>query len=107
MVDDPGFAALRRGLLEPLVLAAVEPRRRYAAEILAALHDVGFPAQEGTLYPLLSKLRRDGVVEHEWEESPSGPPRKYVTLTADGRRRLAEFRAYWAGLSHMIDTIGR
>lgn len=89
------------------MLASVESQQRYAADILVALTGAGFPVQEGTLYPLLSKLRRDGHLEHEWRESPAGPPRKYFTLTSDGRRQLAAFRAYWSGLSRMIDTIGR
>ncbi|MBQ1016776.1 MULTISPECIES: PadR family transcriptional regulator [Micromonospora] len=107
MQTDPKLVALRRGLLEPLVLAAVESQQRYAAEILAALQEAGFPAQEGTLYPLLSKLRRDGLVHYEWRESPSGPPRKYFSLTDAGRGQLAAFREYWNELTHVIDTIGR
>jgi PadR family transcriptional regulator PadR len=104
---DSKLAALRRGLLEPLVLASVEQQRRYAAEIAAALRGLGFPVQEGTLYPLLNKLRRDGLLEHEWQESPSGPPRKYLTLTDPGRVQLSEFRTYWADLTGMLETIGR
>ena len=107
MQTDPKLVALRRGLLEPLVLAAVESHQRYAAEILAALEEAGFPAQEGTLYPLLSRLRRDGLVQHEWRESPSGPPRKYFSLTDIGRDQLTAFRDHWNELSHMINTIGR
>ncbi|SCF47202.1 PadR family transcriptional regulator, regulatory protein PadR [Micromonospora matsumotoense] len=107
MQTDPKLVALRRGLLEPLVLAAVESRQRYAAEILAALQEADFPAQEGTLYPLLSRLRRDGLVQHEWHESPSGPPRKYFSLTKAGRDQLAAFREYWNELTHMISTMGR
>ena len=107
MGQDTKLAALRRGMLEPLVLAAIESTQRYAAEIVTALHDVGFPVQEGTLYPLLSRLRRDGLVEHEWQESSSGPPRKYFSLTEPGRTQLAEFRSYWGELTRMIDTIGR
>lgn len=94
-------------MLEPLVLGSIELRQRYAAEIAAALREVGFPVQEGTLYPLLNKLRRDGLVAHEWQESTSGPPRKYLTLTDSGRAQLAEFRDYWGALTGMIDTIGR
>jgi PadR family transcriptional regulator PadR len=107
MQTDPKLAALRRGLLEPLVLAAVESRQRYAAEILSALQETGFPVGEGTLYPLLSKLRRDGLVHHEWRESLSGPPRKYFSLTDNGRGQLAAFREHWNDLSRMINTIGR
>lgn len=107
MESDWRFAALRKGLLEPLVLAAIESQQRYVAEIMSALQKVGFPAQEGTLYPLLSKLRREGAVQHEWRESPSGPPRKYFCLTDMGKRELADFREYWGGLSRMINTIGQ
>ena len=106
MEQDTKLVALRRGLLEPLVLAAVENTQRYAAEIVVALRDAGFPVQEGTLYPLLSRLRRDGLVEHEWRESSSGPPRKYFSLTEPGRAQLVEFRDYWGELTRMIDTIG-
>ena len=74
--------------------ASIEGRRRYAAEIVAVLREAKFPVQGGTLYPLLNKLRRDGLVEHAWEESPSGPPRKYFSLTDDGGRQLADFRDY-------------
>lgn len=107
MHPDIKLAALRRGMLEPLVLASVETRRRYAAEIVDALREAGFPVLEGTLYPLLNKLRRDGLVQHEWQESPSGPPRKYLTLTDSGRAQLAEVRDYWNALSGMLETIGR
>jgi PadR family transcriptional regulator, regulatory protein PadR len=107
MQPDSKLVALRRGLLEPLVLAAVEFQQRYAAEIITALQETGFPVQEGTLYPLLSKLRRDGLVRHEWRESLSGPPRKYFSLTDTGRGQLAAFREYWNELSRMINTIGR
>lgn len=105
---EPGtkLAALRRGMLEPLVLASIERRQRYAAEIATALREVNFPVQEGTLYPLLNKLRRDGLVEHEWQESTSGPPRKYLSLTDAGRTQLSAFRDYLGTLTDMITSIG-
>jgi PadR family transcriptional regulator PadR len=59
------------------------------------------------LYPLLSKLRREGLLDHEWRESAAGPPRKYYAVTDAGRAQLAEFRAYWNKLSTLIETIGR
>ncbi|ATG51905.1 PadR family transcriptional regulator [Brachybacterium vulturis] len=106
MENSSKLTALRRGLLEPLVLAAIEPHPLYAAEIAAALREVGFPVQEGTLYPLLNKIRRDGLLAHEWQESPAGPPRKYLRLTESGTAQLTEFRAYWIQLTHMLETIG-
>lgn len=107
MEEGPEFAALRRGLLELLVLASVEHKVRYAAEIVAALRGVNFPVQEGTAYPLLNKMRREGLVDHEWRESSSGPPRKYLSLTAAGQQRLAEYRKYWQKLTNMIERIGQ
>lgn len=106
MAEDPKLAALRRGMLEPLVLASIEQHRRYAAEIVDALRACGFPVLEGTLYPLLNRLRRDGLLEHEWQESTSGPPRKYLALTAEGHAQLATFREYWAGLTHALTNVG-
>lgn len=106
MEEDPSLAALRRGLLEVLALAAVENSPRYAAEIVAVLRRTGFPAQEGTVYPLLNKLRRAGYVSHEWQESTSGPPRKYLQLTDKGTKRLDEFRTYWKELTTMIEQVG-
>lgn len=107
MNQDSKLVALRRGMLEPFVLASLESRRRYAAEIVTALREADFPVQEGTLYPLLNKMRRDGLVEHEWQESPAGPPRKYLSLTAQGHSQLAEFRGYWAALTNTLTMIGR
>lgn len=107
MTDSPEFASLRRGLLELLTLASVEHTPRYAAEIITALREAGYPVQEGSTYPLLNKLRRAGLVEHEWRESTSGPPRKYLSLTDAGKKRLTESREYWQKLTDMIERIGR
>lgn len=107
MTEDAKLAALRRGMLEPLVLASIEQHHRYAAEIVEALRACDFPVLEGTLYPLLNKLRRDGLIEHEWQESPSGPPRKYLALTAEGHIQLARFRDYWTNLTHTLTNVGK
>ncbi|MFD2764377.1 PadR family transcriptional regulator [Micromonospora eburnea] len=101
------MAALRRGMLEPLVLASLEAAQRYPAEVVVVLRGAGFPVQEGTLYPLLAKLRREELVSHEWRESPTGPPRKYFNLTSAGEEQLAAFREYWTALTQMIERIGR
>lgn len=101
------LAALRRGLLEPAVLAAVEDNQRYAAEISELLRNSGFPVQDGTLHPLLNRLRREGLVTHEWRESPTGPPRKYLAISESGRVQLGKFRSYLHELATMLDSIGR
>jgi PadR family transcriptional regulator PadR len=60
---------------------------------------------EGTIYPLLSRLRRDGLVDTEWRESSDGPPRRYYRLTADGKRALRVFRDEWAGFRTTVDAV--
>ncbi|NUQ87366.1 MAG: PadR family transcriptional regulator [Glycomyces artemisiae] len=101
------FAAMRRGMLEPVVLAALDGESRYAGEIAQLLRDAQFPVQDGTLHPLLNRLRREGLLTYEWRESPSGPPRKYLALSDEGRAQLAQFRDYFRGLATMIESIGR
>lgn len=100
------FAPLRKGLLEFMVLRVVAAHKVYAADILAALENTDFATGEGTLYPLLSRLRREGLLEYEWVESESGPPRKYYSLTTEGDHQLDALHAYWQGLNKTIDGIG-
>jgi len=101
------FPAVRKGLLEFAILSIISGARVYAAEILSRLANTQFATQEGTLYPLLAKLRRDELVEHEWVESDAGPPRKYYELTAKGVERLEELSAYWRRLNADLDELGR
>jgi PadR family transcriptional regulator, regulatory protein PadR len=101
------FAAIRKGLLEFLILKIVAADTVYVADILAQLSDTDFATQEGTLYPLLSKMRRDGLVDYQWRESDAGPPRKYYLLTAKGKSQLAELNDYWKHLNLTITQLGR
>ena len=101
------FAAIRKGLLEFLILKIVAVDKVYVADILKRLSDTEFATQEGTLYPLLSKMRRDGLVDYEWQESEAGPPRKYYELTAKGKSQLAELNDYWKNLNATITQFGR
>ena len=101
------FAAIRKGLLEFLILKIVAADKVYVADILKRLSDTEFATQEGTLYPLLSKMRRDGLVDYEWQESDAGPPRKYYQLTAKGKSQLAELNDYWKHLNATITQLGR
>ena len=98
---------LRKGLLEFLVLDVVSTGDVYVADILERLDGTDFATREGTLYPLLSSMRREGLVDYDWRESAAGPPRKYYRLTDQGRDQLEEFRAYWASLTSLIDELGR
>ncbi|MGE5813572.1 MAG: PadR family transcriptional regulator [Acidobacteriota bacterium] len=101
------FVAIRKGLLEFVILRIVSSDKVYVADMLRRLSSTEFATQEGTLYPLLSKLRREGLVEYEWQESDAGPPRKYYRLTDSGRAQLNELDQYWQTLNTTVDQIGR
>ena len=101
------FAAIRKGLLEFVILKIVAADKVYAADILRHLRETEFATQEGTLYPLLSKMRRDGLLDYEWQESGAGPPRKYYELTAKGKVHLGELNEYWNHLNATITQLGR
>jgi PadR family transcriptional regulator, regulatory protein PadR len=106
MTIDARFTAIRKGLLEFLVLRVISGSEVYAADILKRLATTDFATQEGTLYPLLSKLRRDGLVDYQWQESDAGPPRKYYRLTAAGKSQLAELDDYWNRINRHIAKLG-
>jgi PadR family transcriptional regulator PadR len=101
------FSAIRKGLLEFLILKIISADEMYVADMLQRLSTTEFSTQEGTLYPLLSKLRRDGLVEYVWEESEAGPPRKYYRLTPKGKSQLAELNDYWKSINATISQLGR
>jgi PadR family transcriptional regulator PadR len=107
MSIDQKFSTLRKGLLEFLVLRIVSADKVYVADMLKALSDTDFATQEGTLYPLLGKMRREELVDYEWQESESGPPRKYYKLTAKGQSQLAELTDYWTYINTTIHKLGR
>lgn len=104
---EPGeqlLAHLRRGTLEFCVLAVLRGGERYAVDLVTTLGQVGLVSGEGTVYPLLSRLRRDGLVTTTWRESPSGPPRRYYTLTPQGRQALAAFEKQWRRYRDAVDA---
>lgn len=107
MPENERFTAIRKGLLEFLVLKIISTRQMYVADMLQRLSSTEFATQEGTLYPLLSKLRREGLVDYVWQESDAGPPRKYYTLTAKGRAQLAELNEYWKSINATMTQLGR
>lgn len=98
------LAQMRRGTLQYCVLALLDEEERYGFDLVAALAEVdGMVTSEGTIYPLLSRLRREGFVETSWRESTSGPPRRYYRLTADGRSALAGFTVEWSRFRDAVD----
>ena len=96
------FTPIRKGLLEFLILKIISADKVYVADMLQRLSVTEFATQEGTLYPLLSKMRRDGLVDYEWQESGAGPPRKYYKLTAQGRTQLATLNDYWKEINRTL-----
>jgi PadR family transcriptional regulator PadR len=106
MNTDTTFSPLRKGLLELAVLTIISKHQVYVADILATLARTEFKSGEGTLYPLLSKLKRDGLLDYRWVESANGPPRKYYLLTGEGQQRLSDLQAYIATLNETLATLG-
>ena len=106
MTTETKLAPIRKGLLEFLVLKIVGVQSVYVADILRRLAGTEFATQEGTLYPLLSKLRRENLVEYRWQESDAGPPRKYYRLTEAGRTQLATLDEYWHRINRTISEVG-
>lgn len=100
------FTELRRGVLEHCVLAIVRPKESYAFDIVRVLSGAGgLVTSEGTIYPLLSRLRRDGLVTTEWRESEAGPPRRYYRITQEGERALDTFIEDWRKFSDAVDDV--
>ena len=97
------ISQLRRGVLEFCVLALLRDDERYGFEIVRALSEGNRLVT--TVYPLLARLRKDGVVETTWRESPSGPPRRYYRLTSAGRSLLDAFTTEWVRFRDSVDNL--
>lgn len=100
---------MRKGAIEYCVLALLVGRERYGYEIVQALSSVeGMLVTEGTVYPILSRLKREGLVTASWRESREGPPRKYYRITTAGEAALAAFKSQWRIFARAVDTfLGR
>jgi PadR family transcriptional regulator PadR len=97
---------LRRGVLEYCVLALLRERPHYGFDLVRRLGEAdGLLTSEGTIYPLLSRLRKDGLVTTTWQESDSGPPRRYYDLTDAGRTALAVFAHDWRTFSASVNRL--
>jgi PadR family transcriptional regulator, regulatory protein PadR len=105
-VQNALLAQMRRGTLQYCVLALLAGEERYGFDLVRSLAEVdGMVTSEGTIYPLLSRLRREGLVETIWRESTSGPPRRYYLLTAAGRSALEGFSLEWSRFRDAVDTL--
>ena len=103
--DDSMLTHLRRGALEYCVLAMLDGEELYGLDIARRLTPDGIlMSSDGTLYPLLARLRRSGLVDTHWRESTEGPPRRYYALTDPGRQSLDTFRSAWKTFRDAVDT---
>jgi PadR family transcriptional regulator PadR len=98
-------AQMRKGVLEFCILSVLKEKEAYTSEILDTLKNAKLLVVEGTIYPLLTRLKNDGLLSYRWEESTSGPPRKYYGLTEIGSRFLEELSNTWNELSNAVNTI--
>lgn len=98
-------AQMRKGVLEFCILSVLKVQDAYTSEILETLKEAKLLVVEGTVYPLLTRLKNDGLLLYRWEESTSGPPRKYYGLTDEGKEFLNELGSTWTELSDAVNTI--
>ena len=96
---------MRKGILEYCILHIISRGEVYASDMLEELTSVKMMVVEGTLYPLLTRLRKAGLVEYKWVESTSGPPRKYYTLTDGGKEFLESLDVTWNDLVKSTEKI--
>ncbi len=98
-------AQMRKGVLEYCILSILKDDDAYVAEILETLKDAKMLVVEGTIYPLLTRLKNAGLLSYRWEESTSGPPRKYYGLTETGKLFLKELNSTWDELQNAVNLV--
>jgi PadR family transcriptional regulator, regulatory protein PadR len=104
--EDRVLSQMRRGTLEYCVLAILRSGEQYGFDLVKRLAEVdGMVTSEGTIYPLLTRLRRDGLVSTAWKESDKGPPRRYYRITPKGTRALNDFIAEWKRFRSSVNRL--
>lgn len=96
---------MRKGILEFCILSIIRREAAYPGDIINELRSAGISVLEGTLYPLLTRLKNSGLLSYEWKESVSGPPRKYFSLTNIGLTTLIELEKTWKELADSVNNI--
>ena len=100
-------AQMRKGVLEFCILSVLKNNDAYVAEILKTLKEAKMLVVEGTIYPLLTRLKNSGLLNYRWEESTTGPPRKYYGLTETGKLFLNELNTTWSELQNAVNLVTR
>jgi PadR family transcriptional regulator PadR len=98
-------AQMRKGVLEFCILSILQHGDAYTSEIISTLKSAEMIVVEGTIYPLLTRLKNSGLLSYRWEESTSGPPRKYYVLTESGKLFLKELDTTWSNLKTAVNQI--
>ncbi len=98
-------AQMRKGVIELCVLSVISDKEVYTSDILSKMKEAELIVVEGTVYPLLTRLKNEGILKYKWEESTSGPPRKYYSLTDEGKKTLAELTDNWNSLSNSVNRL--
>ena len=98
-------AQMRKGVLEYCILSILQHGDAYTSEIISTLKSAEMIVVEGTIYPLLTRLKNSGLLSYRWEESTSGPPRKYYVLTESGKLFLKELDTTWGNLKTAVNQI--
>ena len=98
-------AQMKKGILEMVILSIISKKEAYASDIISQLKKSKLLVVEGTLYPLLTRLKNEGMLEYRWEESKSGPPRKYYTITEIGKNTFIQLKAGWREMSEAIELL--
>lgn len=97
---------MRKGMLEYCVLLLLSRRKLYPSDIIKALREADMIVVEGTIYTLLNRLRREGKLDYEWQESPMGPPRKYFIITPGGVEVLRAMNQSWLEIERAVTLFG-
>lgn len=105
MNADKAKVQMRKGILELCILSIIKRGDLYASDIIEELKAAEMIVVEGTLYPLLTRLKNAGLLNYRWEESTSGPPRKYYALTEEGEAFLQELKTTWDNLQQTVNQI--
>ncbi|MBU3927545.1 MAG: PadR family transcriptional regulator [Bacteroidetes bacterium] len=103
--EERNYTQMRKGVLEMCILSVISGNEVYTSDILKTLKDADLVVVEGTIYPLLSRLKNEGVLSYRWEESMSGPPRKYYRLTEEGENLLNTLHNTWLALTSSVNQI--
>lgn len=102
---DNAKSQMRKGMLEYCIMLLLKHRASYASDIITRLKEAKLIVVEGTLYPLLTRLKKDGLLSYEWQESTQGPPRKYYALTDEGKATLNELDKAWLEIAHTVGVL--